>query len=36
MSDMKKLMHTGDLYLPGDDEITKIQTHVLTVFMNIT
>lgn len=25
MSDMKKLMHTGDLYLPGDDEITKIQ-----------
>ena len=25
MSDMKEKMHTGELYLPGDDEIMKEQ-----------
>lgn len=26
MSDMKARMHTGELYFPGDEEITKEQT----------
>lgn len=29
MSDMKEKMHTGELYLPGDDEIMKEQTKCL-------
>ena len=29
MSTMKEKMHTGELYLPGDDEITELQTKCL-------
>lgn len=29
MSEMKNKMHTGELYLPGDEEIMKEQTACL-------
>ena len=28
MSEMKEKMHTGDLYLPGDEEIVKEQVQL--------
>ena len=33
MSKMKDRLHTGELYLPGDEEIMTDQTNVLTDFM---
>lgn len=35
MNKMKDKMHTGDLYLPGDEEIMEWQAQCLINFMNL-